>query len=549
MNSSNGYSHGRAKKRGNSILLRLTASQVWRSVVLSFKIDLIILLIAVAIIFFYLNFQASKAIRLMGQFESVAVQTEERIQEHTEIVRGDSIYSYIEQIAPDVATQIIVEDVPQLSGDAVTVLEQLMGFHFYTSNQLPYSFTMPDLVTDLLSLPRNTLIRLEFEWFSWSDIHFKYLVIIPGTSQWEYAFLSFNLLPMAAVCLAGFLVLAAFQLMMVLFGIFGIRRSTKKILRPINELTAVAQIINTGTAGAQPKPIKLDGTIDTLNAITEDHLDTRIHIDDEREELKGLATAINAMLDRLDAAYQAQLRFVSDASHELRTPIAVIQGYANLLDRWGKRDEKALQESIDAIKGEAEGMEGLVNQLLFLARSDNNTLKTEMGDINISQITEEIVKETAMIDAKHIIAGSVDDNLLVYGDGQLLKQVIRVFVDNAIKYTPEGGRIRISGHREGEKVYLAVSDTGIGISDKDLSQVFERFFRADESRARKTGGTGLGLAIAKNIVERHGGYMEIVSRVNVGTKIVAVLPAKIAATSPIQVEPSKQGEYRRPEAV
>jgi signal transduction histidine kinase len=534
----------KARKRGKSILLRLTSAQVWRHIVLSFKIDLSILLIAVTILFFIVNYQAGKAIRLLGQFEPLAQPQMETAQEYAAILPGGEVVSsYLTKIESEQDIQITMTD----NSDALAILEQLLGFEYYITEGLSPIFSLPQTFCDMMNLPRGTMARLEYGGFSSQTIHYKYVVVVPVVGGAGYANLAFDLVPAAAVFLAGFFILLGFQFLIILFGIIGIRRSTRKILKPIGELTAVAQIINNAPPPGQK--LKLDGAIDTLNAITEDHLDTRIAIDDEREELKGLALAINAMLDRLDAAYQAQLRFVSDASHELRTPIAVVQGYANLLDRWGKRDEKALQESIDAIKAEAEGMEALVDQLLFLARSDNNTLKTEMRDLNLSAIAEEIIKETAMIDESHTISGTIDESLLVYGDGQLLKQVIRIFVDNAIKYTPEGGRIRLVGRREGDMVVLSVSDTGIGIAEKDLSQVFERFFRADESRARKTGGTGLGLAIAKNIVDRHGGYMDIISRENIGTKISAALPAKKGAATPKIVERPVQKEEQRPEAV
>jgi len=220
------------------------------------------------------------------------------------------------------------------------------------------------------------------------------------------------------------------------------------------------------------------------------------------------------------------LRFVSDASHELRTPIAVIQGYANLLDRWGKNDEKTLQESIDAIKNEAEGMKGLVEQLLFLAKSDNNTIAVDAKVVDLAGIVKEVENETRMIDESHVFSSDIDQDLLVYGDEQLLKRALRIFVDNSIKYTPDGGNIKILAKGNDDQVTVSVSDTGIGIPDEDISRVFDRFFRADESRTRKSGGTGLGLSIAKWIVERSGGYLEIVSRTDIGTKITAVFPRK-----------------------
>lgn len=270
--------------------------------------------------------------------------------------------------------------------------------------------------------------------------------------------------------------------------------------------------------------LELSGTIRTLNQITAGRLDTRIPIEGERRELQGLAAAINNMLDRLDAAYSSQLRFVSDASHELRTPIAVLQGYAHLLDRWGKDDPAVLQESIDAIKAESEGMQVLVEQLLFLARSDNNSIVMQMQPLDITSIAGEVLRETGMVGGRHVLVSEVDSALWTEGDAGLIKQALRVFVDNAVKYTPEGGQIKISAQRDGENLKIMVSDSGIGIPAEELSHVFERFFRADESRARATGGTGLGLSIAQWIVQRHGGHVEILSRQDIGTRITMVLP-------------------------
>ena len=132
-----------------------------------------------------------------------------------------------------------------------------------------------------------------------------------------------------------------------------------------------------------------------ISSIDANKLDKRISIDSSQEELKELAAAINDMLNRINDSYQSQVRFVSDASHELRTPIPVIQGYVNLLDRWGKRDEKTMQESIDAIKSETQHMKELVEKLLFLARGDNETIQLYREDIDICQIVEEIVREAA----------------------------------------------------------------------------------------------------------------------------------------------------------
>lgn len=232
------------------------------------------------------------------------------------------------------------------------------------------------------------------------------------------------------------------------------------------------------------------------------------------------------MLNRINSSYQAQVRFVSDASHELRTPIAVIQGYVNLLDRWGKDDPEVMQEAINAIKAEAENMKELIEQLLFLARSDNETINLQLESFDCCDVVDEVVKETQMIDINHKFEIDLNRPAYVNGDRQLLKQAIRIFVDNSIKFTPAGNKITLRVGKREKEIYIVIQDSGIGIDPKDLPYIFDHFYRSDESRARKTGGTGLGLSIAKWIVERHGGYIEVLSRVNIGTRFTIVLPAE-----------------------
>lgn len=355
----------------------------------------------------------------------------------------------------------------------------------------------------------------------------RYTLAVPVSNE-KYLVLTFTFYDTIIIFEYVFAVLLSLEALGLLTSAFKIRHSIRRALRPIYDLTLAAQNMNVTANPAVALPdaqeLHLSGAIDTLNNITENDLDRRIVISDERAELRGLASAINSMLDRLDAAYSSQLRFVSDASHELRTPIAVIQGYANLLDRWGKNDTVTLQESIDAIKSEAAGMQDLVEQLLFLARSDNSSIVLSIETVDISALADEVFRETKMIDPSHEFFSNLNGSLKARGDIQLLKQALRIFVDNAIKYTPTGGRITLSTFDEPDYVKVSVSDNGIGIPSEDLSRVFDRFFRADESRARETGGTGLGLSIAKWIIDRHGGFVEIISREDIGTKINVALP-------------------------
>lgn len=326
--------------------------------------------------------------------------------------------------------------------------------------------------------------------------------------------------------LALIMILLIIELIIIIDEISKGAREIRRILRPIYELTETAKNLNqeVATLGMNTGQNKIKDLAGVISSIDANKLDKRISIDSSQEELKELAAAINDMLNRINDSYQSQVRFVSDASHELRTPISVIQGYVNLLDRWGKRDEKTMQESIDAIKSETQHMKELVEKLLFLARGDNETIQLYREDIDICQIVEEIVREAEMIDPNHSFNMELSGPAYISADKQLIKQAIRVLIDNSIKFTANGGSISLKVKFDDDKVYISVQDEGIGIAPEDIPRIFDRFYRSDESRARKSGGSGLGLSIAKWIVEKHGGYFEVLSRVNIGTRISIVLP-------------------------
>ena len=318
----------------------------------------------------------------------------------------------------------------------------------------------------------------------------------------------------------AFLVLLVFELIELLKAAFSSRRAIRKTLQPLGELAKAAQSIGSKNDLSPEAMRTIAVKLDNIDAAK---LDTRFSVGETQAELKSLATAINGLLERINEAYRSQTRFVSDASHELRTPISVIQGYANLLDRWGKNDPQALDESIAAIKDEAASMKELVEKLLFLARGDIDSMVLHPLRLDLAEVAGEVVRETGMVNNSHTITSDLQNAFAVADEG-LIKQALRILVDNAVKYTPPGGNIRIlSGRREGF-AFLTVQDNGIGIPPEALPKIFDRFYRADESRARSTGGTGLGLSIAKWIVERHSGHAEVLSYENIGTRISLLLP-------------------------
>ena len=260
----------------------------------------------------------------------------------------------------------------------------------------------------------------------------------------------------------------------------------------------------------------LEAAIENVNATSPD-----AKISTDNRELQGIENALNHLLERMRETYRQQSRFVSDASHELRTPIAVIRGYADMLDRWGKEDESILDESIEAIKNESEHMQKLVEQLLFLARGDSGRNNLQIERIQLDGLMGEVFEESKMIDTEHVYE-FCGEPAVMDGDVSMIKQCARILIDNAAKYTQKGDTITIRTGQKPEGVFFSVQDNGIGMHEADVSHVFERFYRSDEARGHKSGGTGLGLSIAKWIVDRHNGYFNILTRPDIGTRITVI---------------------------
>lgn len=256
------------------------------------------------------------------------------------------------------------------------------------------------------------------------------------------------------------------------------------------------------------------------------NLNKRLDVSASQDELKDLSVTFNEMLDRLQTSYEKQYQFISDASHELRTPISVIQGYANLLSRWGKEDKETLDESVEAIKNESQSMKDLIEKLLFIARTENKHQPLEKTIFNIDELFNEIIKDYKIFDSTHYFQIEGKRNISIYADRKLIKQAVRIFIDNAVNYTEKDGTILLKSYIDNNKLYLLIKDNGIGISETDLPKIFDRFYRADTSRDKKSGGSGLGLGIAKIILDLHNGKIKVFSKINEGTEIQLIFDIK-----------------------
>ncbi|MCR4739561.1 MAG: HAMP domain-containing histidine kinase [Lachnospiraceae bacterium] len=306
------------------------------------------------------------------------------------------------------------------------------------------------------------------------------------------------------------------QFLGVILSLPAVSSRARRTLAPMREIAERADELNR-LAFSEDKYRLIEDAIENVTPEEDRYLS--LH----DKELLGIEQAVNHLIERLKDSYLQQARFVNDASHELRTPIAVIRGYADMLKRWGSSDEKVLDESISAISNEAEHMNRLVEQLLFLARGDSGKTVLQKEQVSLNELIKEIYEESFMIDEAHPYRfRNSEEEIFAEADRTLLKQAVRILVDNAAKYTKPKDEIILGvGLTDEKRPYLMVQDTGIGMSQTDVEHMFERFYRADKARSFQ--GTGLGLSIAKWIVDRHGGHFEILSRTELGTRILIVL--------------------------
>lgn len=296
-----------------------------------------------------------------------------------------------------------------------------------------------------------------------------------------------------------------FALLLLLAAFLG-ARLIRRMMKPVEDMTRTARSISASDLSRRIEPVH------------------------SHDELRELADTFNGMLDRIQASYEQQKQFTSDASHELRTPLSVISGYANILRRWGGEDRSVREEAVAKILEETTNMQQLVERLLFLARADRQNQPVHPECFCVSDMMIAIAEETRMIDKIHTVEEKTEPGVMLTADPALMKQAVRAVVENSRKYTPEGGRISFSCRETGGKVVLGVTDTGIGISEKDLPHIFDRFYKADAARTRASkGSSGLGLSIVKWIVERSGGEIRVASTQGRGTSTEIIFTGELKA--------------------
>ena len=316
-----------------------------------------------------------------------------------------------------------------------------------------------------------------------------------------------------------------------------------------NRLIFIALLIGLGAAtaslvlavGLTPSLFKpLDDIATVARQITKaDDLGRRVPDTGRTDEIGDLARAFNQTLERLERLFQTQQRLLADVSHELRTPLTAVRGNIDLMLRMNKADP----ESLAIVQEEVDRMTRLVGDLLLLARADAGGQPLQMNPIELDDLFFEVYRKVRVLSSTVTVTVVSIDQVCILGDADRLKQLFIILIDNALKYTPEGGEVRLSLSKTDLWARVLISDTGIGIPDEDQPHIFDRFYRVGKARSRSQGGSGLGLSIAKWIVKAHGGEIYVTSEVGKGTTFAIALPVLIDQTA---VESDDETESTRP---
>ncbi len=272
-------------------------------------------------------------------------------------------------------------------------------------------------------------------------------------------------------------------------------------------------------AGRSIKPINAITNISGM--ITRDNLKTRIPLPKQRDELYTLSETINSLLNRIQDAVEREKQFTSDASHELRTPLTVIKGTLEVLIR-KPRDNKEYEKKINYCINEVDHLNMLVDQLLMLARFENQRQNILHESVYLNAVILDIITlNSAKINSRNInMKFDASEDFYINSDNYLVATILRNIISNAVKYTNEGGEVTVSLSKNQNKIRCKISDNGIGIAKKDLEAVFNPFFRSDSTVHPEIKGTGLGLSIVKRFTELLDIKFQIESEINIGTTVI-----------------------------
>ena len=288
---------------------------------------------------------------------------------------------------------------------------------------------------------------------------------------------------------------------LLIFAALGGYWMSTRALRPVDQITEAARMIN-------PQD-----------------LSQRVTVPKTGDELQRMAETFNQMLKRIESAVARITQFTADASHELRTPIALIRTRAEVMLAKPRTSEQ-YREALKEVQAESERTTALIENLMTLARADTGSETLNFDRTNISEVASEVSNQAqTLTDTKQLQWNATipDAAIWVRGDANALRRLLLILIDNAVKYTPASGSVDLAVQRNSTHAEIRVRDTGIGISESELPHIFERFYRADKARSRQLGGTGLGLSIGRWIADAHGGEIRVESSTG-GCVFLVLLP-------------------------
>jgi len=300
-----------------------------------------------------------------------------------------------------------------------------------------------------------------------------------------------------------------------------LRRYRHLLLYSIPAVLVVAALTAWGLSGIALSP--LVRVADAARTIDVRSLGTRLPVRNSDDELDRLVVAFNGTLDRLETAVAEMRQFSAALAHELRTPLAILRGELELNLRDGRSQPQALASQLEEI----DKLKRLIDQILTLARAESGQIALAIAPVDIADLASSLADQLQPLAEARDIELSCDrsDSLIVSGDAGWLQRLLINLLDNALKFTPRGGRVVLGVSRSGPSALITVSDTGVGMSPQDARRAFDRFFRADPARSSTTDGAGLGLSLAHWIVQSHRGSIAVESWPGKGSTFTVTLPA------------------------
>lgn len=415
-----------------------------------------------------------------------------------------SIESRLFEIVEDSLQEIDYENGSFEVDDESWLIEEGVYLSFYTTEGIFISGNMPPAFTYDVIFSAGEIQTITSEGSDWA-VYDRMIYVEGYGNAWIRGISSFSEAEstMQTMLYVSLIILP----FMVLIAVIGGYLITRRAFIPVKRITESAEAITDGN-----------------------ELSKRINLGKGRDEIYTLANTFDRMFDRLESSFETEKQFTSDASHELRTPIAVIISQCEYALE-SAESEQELLGALKVILGQSQKMSRLISQLLFLSRTDQEVQPTKYEEVNLSELAEVIIEEQKMLaDQKNItIRSEIEPNLILDADETMMMSLLINLISNAIKYGKQDGYVSVQLKQDKDKIIGIIEDNGIGISESDQNKIWTRFYQVDTARtSEKEGGVGLGLAMVNWIVQSHNGTITLKSALSKGSTFAFSLPKNLS---------------------